>query len=129
MRNIRFRAWDNLNKTMVYDTYPKGLSSSDILARWENEWVMQFTGLNDKNGKEIYEGDLLQFADDKDAHYEVFYHDYEAKFSCARTHFHGNRAGGYIPPITSKMLHVVGNIYQNEELLASPTTGERKEEG
>lgn len=64
MREIKFRAWHKGNEsfrqkaTMLYDRTP-----GDCL-RWLNEGqniaqVMQYTGLKDKNGKEIYEGDIL----------------------------------------------------------------------
>ena len=51
MRIIKFRAWDELNQEMVYENpgiFRGGRSSWEILRLYEN--VMQFTGLNDKNG-------------------------------------------------------------------------------
>lgn len=61
-RQIKFRAWTNncwINKGMVYDyqdtVYPQSFSFNDA-----DVPLMQFTGLNDKNGKEIYEGDIIQ---------------------------------------------------------------------
>jgi hypothetical protein len=61
-REIKFRAWNDISNEMTYPFKPKsmagiGLSSSEILRRYEI--VMQFTGLKDMNGVEIYEGDLL----------------------------------------------------------------------
>jgi len=62
MKTIKFRAWDEYNQTMIYpDEHFFKLKSHEILGRYET--VMQFTGLLDKNGKEIYEGDIVEDED------------------------------------------------------------------
>jgi len=60
MREIKFRAWDKINKKMIYGPTPDSPSSSWILALPDEGVVkMQYTGRKDENGKEIYEEDII----------------------------------------------------------------------
>ena len=65
MRKIKFRIWDKTDKKMYYSPGITGLHS--WFGSFFNESIgdkhavlMQFTGLKDKNGKEIYESDVLE---------------------------------------------------------------------
>ncbi|KHO13109.1 hypothetical protein OA78_0855 [Latilactobacillus curvatus] len=66
--------------------------------------LMQYTGLKDMNGVEIYEGDILQDPDDEGFCYEVEY-DY-GRFSCGDNDL-----------IDCLGCNVVGNRFDNPELL------------
>lgn len=72
MRQIKFRVWDIESEKMIYGVgltpandgftpykIPSTLADSDQFNYYPNSILMQFTGLCDRNGKEIYEGDIV----------------------------------------------------------------------
>jgi len=114
MREIKFRAWDDYKREMIpvkgIRQYPTGGWSA-----WDGETevlpcnviLMQFTGLLDKNGKEIWEGDILSTP----AGYGYVQYLNGAWYLCwpdgGDTTLHG---------CPLERLEVIGNIYENPEL-------------
>lgn len=81
------------------------------------ESVGQFTGLLDKNGKEIYEGDVLDSSESIPMIFEVYYQDggfrYGKKDRSVDLSFSGHN---WLENIL-KRFHIIGNIHENENLL------------
>ncbi len=107
MREIKFRAWDYDEEIMRKNWTDISIVSSDRII------LMQYTGLKDKNGKEIYEGDIVKGYFDVDEVEDYIYiglSDEEKKegmrvFNVKDIHW----ACGSVPEV----LEVIGNIYEN----------------
>ena len=107
----KFRAWDSFNKKMSFWTMNdlcNHMGDADSPSALE-EW-MQYTGLKDKNGEEIWEGDLA--TDAHDEHYEVVFSD--ASFAVVHD-------GNVIEPLyeVASGIEIIGKIYENPELLTN----------
>ncbi len=109
MREIKFRAWDSETDSMLYDD-PNGNCLNAKQCGMDHLKIMQFTGLKDKKGKEIYEGDILS----KKGAYVVW----GSSLGCWCFTFKGDEIK---TPLfyedDFKRLEIVGNIYENPELL------------
>jgi len=102
-REIKFRVWDEVQKQMRnVELLP--LPSKDIL--------MQFTGLTDKLGKEVYKGDIVRIKDGENEFFVVLWNKAYLQFQ-----FINNNKMFELPDIEEKQIEVISNIYENPELL------------
>jgi hypothetical protein len=122
-REIKFRAWDEDRKVMVLDfskeiTYEIIFSSDDgnmfcgnfmDNGDWQEPKLMQYTGLKDKNGVEIYEGDFIG----KKGAYIIW----SERLSCWCFKFHNDEIETPLYHDDISKYEVIGNIYENPELL------------
>ena len=119
MREIKFRAWDIRDERMMYRTvwdrnwYATRENDNDgchtireITPRDDNRVeLMQYIGEKDKNGVEIYEGDILK------AHGEVVWNQDEFRWSCVDLTWNDKREWHDLDYLTSAF-EVIGNIYE-----------------
>ena len=123
MREIKFRCWDRFKQrwsnykindsTLYFMDKNTGVWYGSYNKRYKDFNLMQYTGLEDKNGKEIYEGDIL-FESFGERYYKVIFENgsFRAEFE------------GYFEEHSFELIYVVaqgceivGNIYENPELI------------
>lgn len=116
MKKIQFRAWDKSEEMMCFVSiidfehkevtllYPTETYKEDDKSFDEIE-LMQYTGLKDKNGKEIYEGDIVRWV------------DIDGKIYTSKVFF---KNGAFLPVCNifrqSIDCEIIGNIYEDEDL-------------
>ena len=125
MNEIKFRAWDNENKEMLKvqeldfeDTLYGGrlairTDQYNDYFDLEDMILMQYTGLKDKNGKEIYEGDIIRATKRTDL--ELNYHNFKVFMHNGCYMFGNYNAHEFFDKFNFK--EVIGNIYENKDLL------------
>ena len=123
-RERKYRAWHTVAKVMIYGTPAE-------VFKWVEEGqpieVMDFVNLKDRNGKEIYEGDILCFVTQKKYGFQedgkkVILKPVEFGKFCYGNNVLGDFigfhiAGGSIQYKLSFSCEIIGNIYQTPQLL------------
>lgn len=110
MREIKFRAWDSVQERMrpfqdIHDV--EILPDGTLRHMWPKCFLMQFTGVRDANGKEIYEGDIVRDPDIEFAR-EVYWDDEMNGF--------GTRHKNYYTPIGDGD-EVIGDVFRDPGLM------------
>ena len=135
MREIKFRAWDKIEKQMVevlnlhFENDPAPFfvhiynhaMNDDYWTNTDESILMQYTGLKDKNGKEIYEGDILKVGKHigEISYREMLYGGYGLSIEYSdgfdEGYFGGCPANNWLAKYEE--IEVIGNIYEQPELI------------
>ena len=129
MRVIKFRAWSealnemdyNPMNTISFDGKQVFFGVGEITGFFDS--IMQYTGLKDKNGREIYEGDILRLKIDDYAGLEkpdIFLINSDEVYYADVCYL--QQIDDHIKQSeTDDCIEVIGNIYENPELLEEPS--------
>ncbi len=112
-REIKFRIFDTRNKKMITNNVCFQIALSvdgTIKSGITGDVLMQYTGLKDKNGKEIYEGDILTYSGTTSNGNKIIR---EVNYNVENARF---QSGMYLLSQSIELSEIIGNIYENPEL-------------
>lgn len=119
MREIKFRAWDG-KRMQYWDSLAcASISVPELFISLEFGSLMQYTGLKDKNGKEIYEGDIVKTINDYETYGMQAGEINEVYFAFGgfrlKPKYRKGAKGFWLED--GNDVEIIGNIYENSELL------------
>jgi uncharacterized phage protein (TIGR01671 family) len=122
MREIKFRAWDKNHNRMVYPGVvvpAQGVyTDGDLVNNFEDEELMQYTGIKDKNGKEIYVGDILRYVEGDQSLSVIKWLEGDLCYDLVDLPSNSPHTGhNGIDGIRCSSYEVIGNIYEDTELV------------
>jgi len=124
MREFKFRAWLGYRMHGNEEALRLMYNNSSEVTIFRNDAVitMQYIGLKDKNGKEIYEGDVLKQTEYIGGNFiEIIHKWFSVEWQGAVFSYKPLRVGSVqytVRPFTEN-IEIIGNIYENPELLKS----------
>lgn len=145
MRPIKFRAWDKFQNKYIFKGFhicgevtafglmditihetwqerSKALNYISTLEAWDDFEFEQFTGLTDKNGKDVYEGDIVrheryEFIEALDPYAKLEVSNHEVYFDDEMLEFGLKNSNALFHCQFNDEFEVIGNIHNNPELL------------
>lgn len=106
-REIKFRAWDKQNEELYIPYFTEFNDMNDEISNIQDDGIelMQYTGLKDKNGVEIYEGDIVCNEGFKE---KVYWDEFYGWVVSDET---------MLCEVNFARIQVIGNIYEHADLL------------